>query len=114
MHKQRARSWSLGQEANTMCIAGLDCDMSIASTGARFKSTVLRYLCGIDWRFAALVRLVKLWAGTCGMNDATAGTFNSFALTLMVGCAGAAMQSCIWSAVTTRLSRNSRQHYVLP
>ena len=66
------------------CDAGLDCDVSIASTGARFKSTVLRHLCGIDWRFAALVRLVKLWASTCGMNDATAGTFNSFALTLMV------------------------------
>ena len=63
---------------------GLDCDVSIASTGAHFKSTVLRYLCGIDWRFGALVRLVKLWAGCYGMNDATAGTFNSFALTLMV------------------------------
>lgn len=67
-----------------ICPAGLDCDVSIASTGARFKSTVLRYLCDIDWRFPALVRLVKLWASTCGMNDATAGTFNSFALTLMV------------------------------
>ena len=33
---------------------------------------------------AAMVQLVKLWAGAHGMNDATAGTFNSFALTLMV------------------------------
>lgn len=64
--------------------AGLDCDVSVASGGARFKSTVLRYLADIDVRFGALVRLVKLWAGAHGMNDATAGTFNSFALTLMV------------------------------
>ena len=64
--------------------AGIDCDVSVASGGARFKSTVLRYLADIDDRFGSLVRLVKLWAGAHGMNDATAGTFNSFALTLMV------------------------------
>ena len=64
---------------------GLDCDISVASGAARFKSTVLRYLADIDSRFGSLVRLVKLWAGAHGMNDAAAGTFNSFALTLMVG-----------------------------
>ncbi|KAA6421869.1 MAG: hypothetical protein FRX49_08188 [Trebouxia sp. A1-2] len=63
---------------------GLDCDVSVASGAARFKSTVLRYLADIDSRFGSLVRLVKLWAGAHGMNDAAAGTFNSFALTLMV------------------------------
>jgi len=63
---------------------GLDCDISVASGAARFKSTVLRYLADIDSRFGSLVRLVKLWAGAHGMNDAAAGTFNSFALTLMV------------------------------
>ncbi len=56
----------------------------MASGAARFKSTVLRYLADIDSRFGSLVRLVKLWAGAHGMNDAAAGTFNSFALTLMV------------------------------
>ena len=67
-----------------LCYAGLECDISVASGAARFKSTVLRYLADIDSRFSALVRLVKLWAGAHGMNDAAAGTFNSFALTLMV------------------------------
>ncbi len=37
-----------------------------------------------DWRFGALVRLVKLWARTACINDSSMGTFNSFALTLMV------------------------------
>ena len=69
---------------NNRMPAGLDCDVSVSSTNARFKSTVLRQLSGIDDRMAALVQLVKLWAGAHGMNDATAGTFNSFALTLMV------------------------------
>ncbi|KAK9832586.1 hypothetical protein WJX81_001551 [Elliptochloris bilobata] len=63
--------------------SGLPCDMSVASAGARFKSEVLRALSGIDGRFAALVRLVKLWAGRHALNDATSGTFNSHALTLM-------------------------------
>ncbi|KAL0048376.1 hypothetical protein WJX82_001914 [Trebouxia sp. C0006] len=63
---------------------GLDCDISVASGASRFKSTVLRYLADIDSRFGSLVRLVKLWAGAHDMNDASAGTFNSFALTLMV------------------------------
>ena len=64
--------------------AGVECDISVASGAARFKSTVLRYLADIDPRFSSLVRLVKLWAGAHGMNDAASGTFNSFALTLMV------------------------------
>ena len=75
------------QQHNTRCCSvytGLDCDISVASGAARFKSTVLRYLADIDNRFGSLVRLVKLWAGAHGMNDAAAGTFNSFALTLMV------------------------------
>ena len=67
-----------------VCCAGIDCDVSVSSTNARFKSTVLRHLSSIDPRMAAMVQLVKLWAGAHGMNDATAGTFNSFALTLMV------------------------------
>ena len=64
--------------------AGIECDISVASGAARFKSTVLRYLADIDPRFSSLVRLVKLWAGAHAMNDAASGTFNSFALTLMV------------------------------
>ena len=85
--------------------SGLECDVSVASCGARFKSTVLRYLADIDSRFGSLVRIVKLWAGAHGMNDATAGTFNSFALTLMVRCStvtsawlSGEMQYCIFAS----------------
>ena len=38
-----------------------------------------------DWRFGALVRLIKLWARHHDVNDSTNGTLNSFALTLLVG-----------------------------
>lgn len=37
-----------------------------------------------DWRVGALVRLVKLWAGTHDINDSSHGTLNSHALTLLV------------------------------
>lgn len=37
-----------------------------------------------DWRVGALVRLVKVWARSHNLNDASQGTFNSFALTLLV------------------------------
>jgi DNA polymerase sigma len=57
--------------------------MSVASAGTRFKSEVLRALAAMDGRLPALVRLVKLWAGRHALNDATSGTFNSHALTLM-------------------------------
>lgn len=63
---------------------GIPCDMAIGSGGARFKSTVLRHLTLADSRFADLVRLVKQWAQAFHMNDASNGTFNTFALTLMV------------------------------
>lgn len=43
-----------------------------------------------DWRFGALLRLVKLWARHYGINDSANGTFNSFALTLLVGQLGRA------------------------
>jgi DNA polymerase sigma len=38
----------------------------------------------IDERLPAMVRLVKAWAGARGLNDASNGTFNSYALTLLV------------------------------
>jgi hypothetical protein len=37
-----------------------------------------------DWRFGALVRLVKAWARRFDVNDSANGSLNSFALTLMV------------------------------
>lgn len=35
-------------------------------------------------RFPDLMRIVKLWAKSFSLNDASQGTFNTFALTLMV------------------------------
>lgn len=82
-HFHKVQRWPLTHVKLRFC-AGIECDISVASGAARFKSTVLRYLADIDPRFSSLVRLVKLWAGAHGMNDAASGTFNSFALTLMV------------------------------
>lgn len=64
--------------------AGVPCDVSIGGGNARFKAEVVKVLAGMDARFGAMVRIVKLWAGQRGLNDAMSGTFNSFALSLMV------------------------------
>ena len=69
---------------HTHSAAGVDCDVAVGSGGARFKSTVLRHLSTIDSRFPDLIRIVKLWAKAFHLNDAANGTFNTFALTLMV------------------------------
>ena len=69
-----------------MCLAGQDCDISVGSTCAIFKSTVIGILGDTDSRFRQLLRLVKLWAKAHDLNDATSGTLNSFALSLMVSC----------------------------
>lgn len=63
---------------------GLDFDVGIGGSQALFKSTVLGLLAQYEWRFGALVRLVKLWARNCGINDSANGTLNSFAITLLV------------------------------
>lgn len=63
--------------------AGIPCDMAVGSGGARFKSTVLYQLSLVDARFPDLMRIIKLWAKSYSLNDASQGTFNTFALTLM-------------------------------
>ncbi|KAK9862262.1 hypothetical protein WJX84_008113 [Apatococcus fuscideae] len=68
----------------TLRPTGQDCDISVGSTCAIFKSTVVGLLGDMDPRFRGLLRLVKLWSRAHNLNDATAGTFNSFALSLMV------------------------------
>lgn len=67
-----------------MLFTGVPCDVSIGGGNARFKAEVVKVLAGMDARFGAMVRIVKLWAGQRGLNDAMSGTFNSFALSLMV------------------------------
>ena len=64
--------------------AGIHCDITVGNSNAVFNSTVMGHLASIDSRFAPLVRLVKLWARAEGINDSSRGTFNSYALTLMV------------------------------
>ncbi|GAB4813989.1 hypothetical protein N2152v2_001035 [Parachlorella kessleri] len=64
--------------------SGLECDVGICAGTALFKSAVLGLLAQYDWRMGALVRLVKVWARRHQVNDSIAGTFNSFALTLMI------------------------------
>lgn len=60
------------------------CDVSIGSSNAIFKAKAFKALAGRERRFADMLRLVKAWAGAHGLNDAAEGTFNSFALGLMV------------------------------
>ena len=64
--------------------AGVACDISIGSSNAIFKAKAFKALAGRERRFADMLRLVKAWAGLHGLNDAAEGTFNSFALGLMV------------------------------
>ena len=65
-------------------ITGIECDVAVDSLGAQFKSAAMGLLAGLDWRFGAMVRLVKLWARHHSLNDSSQGTFNSFALTLLI------------------------------
>eukprot|EP00873_Tetraselmis_striata_P003637 jgi/Tetstr1/423901/TSEL_014524.t1 len=63
---------------------GIPCDLCVGNGGAAFKSEVLGYLATVDPRFVQLTVLVKKWAKAHGINNPSCGTFNSFALTLMV------------------------------
>ena len=65
-------------------LAGVDCDVSIGSSNAIFKAKVFRALAQRERRFGDMLRLIKAWAGVRGLNSAVDGTFNSFALGLMV------------------------------
>lgn len=67
-----------------LCGAGLACDVAVGSAGARFKSNVLGLLNRLEPRFGQLVRLVKAWAKAHDCNSPADGTFNTFALCLMV------------------------------
>ena len=65
--------------------ADVACDVSIGSTNAIFKAKAFKALATREPRFADMLRLVKAWANVHGLNNAAEGTFNSFALGLMVG-----------------------------
>ena len=63
---------------------GIKCDIIVGGETFRFKATVLALLGSIDWRFLALVRLVKLWAARHNLLDASLGMLNSYSLKLLV------------------------------
>jgi hypothetical protein len=65
-------------------MTGVEVDVAIDSIGAQFKSVAMGIVASMDWRVGALVRLIKLWARHHNLNDSSTGTFNSFALTLLV------------------------------
>ena len=67
-----------------MNAAGLPCDVGVGSGGARFKSRILGLMDRLDPRYGCLVRLVKAWAKAHDCNSPADGTFNTFALCLMV------------------------------
>ena len=61
---------------------GVNCDVCVGNDGV-YKSAVLGAFADLDERYRDLVFLVKMWAKRFDCNDATAGSFNSFALSLM-------------------------------
>ena len=61
---------------------GVNCDVCVGNDGV-YKSAVLGAFADLDERYRDLVFLVKMWAKQFDCNDATAGSFNSFALSLM-------------------------------
>ena len=88
-------------------LVGVDCDVSIGSSNAIFKAKAFKALAARERRFGDMLRLVKAWARAHGLNDAADGTFNSFALGLMVGPpygfgSGWAPLSC-WSGLNSLL-----------
>lgn len=64
--------------------AGIPCDVSVGSSNSRFKAEVVKALVRLDGRFEQMLRVIKVWSGAHGLNDASNGTFNTFALSLMV------------------------------
>ena len=65
-------------------MTGVKCDIIVGGETFRFKATVLKILTDVDWRFAALTRLVKLFAAHHGLVDASMGMLNSYSLKLLV------------------------------
>ena len=65
-------------------LTGLHCDVIVGNESFRFKATALAILGRLDWRFLALVRLVKIWASKHHLVDASLGLLNSYSLKLLV------------------------------
>ena len=61
---------------------GVKCDVCVGNDGV-YKSAVLGAMADLDSRYRDLVFLIKMWAKNFDCNDATAGSFNSYSLSLM-------------------------------
>ncbi|KAL5709481.1 polynucleotide adenylyltransferase [Ranunculus cassubicifolius] len=60
------------------------CDVTANNHLGQIKSKFLLWVSKIDTRFCDMVLLVKEWAKAHGINDPKEGTFNSYALCLLV------------------------------
>ena len=87
---------------------GVACDVSIGSSNAIFKAKTFKALAAREPRFAGMLRLVKAWAGVFGLNDAAEGTFNSFALGLMVSRTCRHLPACRCKALQGRRAQDAR------
>lgn len=62
----------------------LDIDININNIAGIYNSHLIHYYAKIDGRFPAVCLLVKHWAITNGIGDASGGSFNSYSLILLV------------------------------
>ncbi|EFJ05729.1 hypothetical protein SELMODRAFT_431345 [Selaginella moellendorffii] len=62
---------------------GIQCDLSVDNKDGASKSLVLAALSSIDKRFRPLCLLLKKWAKSHEINDASAGTLSSYVITLL-------------------------------
>ncbi|XP_050386164.1 protein HESO1-like [Argentina anserina] len=65
-------------------LQNIACDISINNLKGQMKSKILFCIGEIDGRFRDMVLLVKEWAKAQNMNNPRFGSFNSYALTLLV------------------------------
>ena len=63
---------------------GVACDIVVGGEDARIKSSMLSVLATLDWRYPALVRIIKIWANHNKLVDASNGMLNSYSLKLLV------------------------------
>ncbi|XP_075247414.1 poly(A) RNA polymerase GLD2-like [Convolutriloba macropyga] len=64
-------------------VTGFECDLNINNSVGIRNTHLLKAYSLVDERLAQLMFAVKYWARFNGINDASAGTFNSYSLALM-------------------------------
>jgi len=64
-------------------VTGFECDLNINNSVGIRNTHLLKAYSLVDERLAQLMFAIKYWARYNGINDASAGTFNSYSLALM-------------------------------